>query len=65
MKLPKVATAIATITTVGVVLFIFALMNRSVPAESKDILLVVGGGLLGAFQNIVSFYFGSSEKDQS
>ena len=61
---PRIAGFVAIVTTVGLILFCAALVKTGVPPESKDILLVVGGGLLGAFQNIVSYYFGSSEENQ-
>lgn len=65
MNHPRIAGFVAIVITVGVVLFVAALTQKAVPVESKDILLVVGGGLLGAFQNVVSYYFGSSDEPKT
>ena len=58
---PKIAGVVAVSTTLSVMLFVFALMRTEVPAGSKDVLLIVGGGLLGAYQSIVSWYFAQGD----
>jgi len=54
---PKIAGVVAVSTTMSVMLFVFALMRTEVPAGSKDVLLIVGGGLLASYGQIVNFYF--------
>lgn len=61
----KIAAFVAIATTMGVMLFVFALMRTEVPAGSKDVLLIVGGGLLGAYQSIVSWYFAQVDDDSA
>lgn len=54
---PKIAAFVAIATTTGVILLVWALMNKTVPQSSENLLLVIGGGLLASYGQIVNFYF--------
>lgn len=62
---PKIAAFVAIATTTGVILLVWALMNKTVPASSENLLLVIGGGLLASYGQIVNFYFQKDVEDES
>jgi len=58
-----IAAFLAIATTTGVILLVWALMNKTVPTASENLLLVIGGGLLSSYGQIINFYFQKEVED--
>ena len=54
---------IAVLYTVLVLVFIYVLAFKAVPAENKDLVNVLGGGVFSGIGVILGFYFGSSKEN--
>ena len=53
--------AFAALIGAALVVVIILLINRTIPVENKDVLLVVVGVLASAFTAVVGYFFGSSK----
>ena len=56
---------IAIILTVGLFALIFTLIKVDMPAGSADVVKILIGAIAGAFVTMISFYFGSSEDNDT
>ena len=63
----EIRNIIALLYVTLVLLFIYVLAFRGVPAENKDLINVLGGVVIGGIGTILSFFFGSTkiEADKS
>lgn len=59
----EIRNIIAILYVSLVLLFIYVLAFRAVPAENKDLINVLGGVVIGGIGTILSFFFGSSKNE--
>lgn len=59
----EIRNIIAVIYVVLVLLFIYVLAFKPVPAQNKDLINVLGGVVIGGVGTILSFFFGSSKNE--
>lgn len=45
--------------------FVFMLLFKVVPPENKDIVNILGGGLMGGLSAVIGYYFGASKKEST
>lgn len=57
--------ALAALIGAALIVVIILLIQHTIPAENKDVLLVVVGVLASAFTAVVSYFFGSSKGSQA
>lgn len=56
---------LALLLTVAILGLVYLMMYIPIPAGSKDVILLVIGGLLARLSDVLSFYYGSSEGSRS
>ena len=65
MKTKDILTLIiSALILCGYFIFLFLLMNKTIPAENRDIMNQASGALLTAFVAVVMFWIGSSKSSQ-
>lgn len=52
---------IAVIFVAGVLLYIYVLVFKPVPAENKDLVNVLGGTVISSLGIVLGYYFGASK----
>lgn len=57
--------ALAAMIGAALIVVIILLIQHTIPAGNKDVLLVVVGVLASAFTAVVSYFFGSSKGSQA
>ncbi|MBL0144926.1 MAG: hypothetical protein IPP48_03365 [Chitinophagaceae bacterium] len=58
-----IRNTIAVIYVVMVLLYIYVLAFKPVPAENKDLINVLGGVVIGGVGLILAYYFGNSKSN--
>lgn len=46
-----------------ILVYIYVLVYKPVPAENKDLVNIIGGNVIGGLGVILGYYFGASKKD--
>jgi len=59
----EIRNIIAVLYVTLVLLFIYVLVFRAVPAGNKDLINVLGGVVIGGVGTILSYFFGSSKNE--
>lgn len=54
---------LAVLYVTMVLVYIYVLVFKPVPAENKDLVNIIGGNVIGGLGIILGYYFGASKKD--
>lgn len=54
----------ATIMIIAFIGIVFMLLEKKVPSENNDVMMVLLGALVGIVKDLYGYYFGSSEGSQ-
>lgn len=54
---------LAVLYVTMVLVYIYVLVFKPVPAENKDLVNIIGGNVIGGLGIVLGYYFGASKKD--
>lgn len=64
METKKLKGYFATVMIVAFIAILIMLLEKRVPSENNDVLMVLLGAMVGIVKDLYGYYFGSSEGSQ-